>query len=123
MIKTSSSIVLIAILVGVIQYFLPWWTCAITCAVIAYFMKLKRAQGYLSGFVGVYLLWYGMSMFNDQFFDVPMSKIIGDIFGGISPQLTYTLTGLVGAIVGGLGGWLGASFVSESNSKKKYKFS
>lgn len=121
MIRTITSILLMTFAAACIQYFLPWWTMVIACSIVAFVLKLTRFQAWAAGFIGIFLLWFGMSMYSDRAFDVPMSGIIGGIFGDISSSATYTLTGIIGAIVGSLGGWLGASFVTSTQSKNIIK--
>jgi hypothetical protein len=129
MTKAFYSVVLICLASAIAQYFLPWWSSVIICAIVAWIFKLGRVQAWTVGFLSIFLLWYGMSFYADRQFDVPMSTIIGNIFGGISPSLTYILTGVCGAIPAGLGAWIGASFSdlipqkSKKSRKGYYKFS
>lgn len=89
------------------QCILPWWVIAPICGFLCFYLKPTLFQGIIITFFAVSLLWASKAYFADQDFDVPLSRLLGQMFGGISSIAMYSITALIGGIVATLGAILG----------------
>src|ERR1700749_2983725 len=55
--KFVISILLVALLSFVSCLYLPWWSIAIAAFVVTAFINQKPGKAFLTGFIGVFLLW------------------------------------------------------------------
>lgn len=98
---------IILILSFVAQMFLPWWIVAVICFIACFIMVDSLLAAYAGCMGAISSLWYGGAVIADLHFDMPMSSLLGSLFGNISPSLIYLLTSMVGGIVAGLSGMMG----------------
>ena len=82
----------------ILQYFLPWWTLALGAFVGGYVFGNKGWISFLSGLLGVGLLWFSMALF----IDIQTQSILTEKVARIFPTKTPALLFLVTAIIGGL---------------------
>jgi len=68
--KYLFSIITIIVLGGLAQLFLPWWSLVIVALVVAYLFKLTSWQGFVCGFLGIFLLWGGYAFYLNQMNEV-----------------------------------------------------
>jgi len=94
----------------VVQSFLPWWSMAIVCFLIAYFLKLSSGEAFICGFVSIFLLWIAIAAFIDQANDHILLNKISLLFLHAPNILLIVITGVIGGLVGGLAG-LSASYL------------
>ena len=100
--KLITSILLIIILGGVTQLFLPWWSIAMVAAIIGFLFKFDHSLwSFLAGFLAVLLLWSGYAAYLDIENAHILSERMGNLFGNISSSGVIGLTGLIGGLVGG----------------------
>ncbi len=102
--KFLIQILLTAVVVGITQLFLPWWSLVIFSALIAFFFNYKYAlTSYLAGFLSLFLLWscYALWIYNSEHGSLLPEKI-GELFGGLNG---WGLVGIAGLIAGFLGGF------------------
>lgn len=84
--------------------YLPWWSIAPACFIVALIMRLNVGVSFLAGFVSLFVLWFGMSWFiSSANQDILAHRISLLIFKRDNPQSLMLLTAMIGAIVGGLG--------------------
>lgn len=111
--------ILIVALVYPASLILPWWICGVICFVIAYIIK----PGYFTAFgvclLAVFVIWYTKALWSDSNFDIPVSQLLGNLFGKISKDAVLMLTGLTGALPAALSGLLGNWTRSIINQHKK----
>ena len=88
----------------VFQNFLPWWTMAIVAFTLGYFFGNKGFASFCAGFLGVGLLWLGMSVF----IDVSTHSILTEKINRLLPLNVFVLTTLIGGLVGGLASLTGS---------------
>jgi uncharacterized membrane protein YeaQ/YmgE (transglycosylase-associated protein family) len=116
--KWISSLLLMAILSFAACLFLPWWSIAIACFLVALLIPQKHGIAFLTGFIALFILWAGMSywisMHNDHILAGRMSQII---LKKEDPQMIIIITGLIGAFVGGFAALTG-SLVRKSVKKQ-----
>jgi len=102
--KFLFSIILIIVLGGIAQLFLPWWTLVVITFLVAFAFRLNSWQGFFAGFLGIFLLWAIYAFFLNQANEGILASRMGDLFslpGGASG--TLIISALVGGLLGGLG--------------------
>lgn len=99
------SLVITALLAGIFQLFLPWWTIAIAGFAVAYFMKQNSLPAFFAGFAAVFILWvvyaYLLSAANDHL----LVKKVAELMKALTKQNTaalYIITGTVGGLLSGV---------------------
>lgn len=107
--KFFISLLLTAALSFAACLFLPWWVIAIVGFVVALAIPQGGGRAFLSGFLGVFLLWAGLcfwiSAANDHLFAHKISVLILKID---NPALLMIVTGLIGGLVAGFGSLSGS---------------
>jgi hypothetical protein len=90
--------------------FLPWWSLALVCFLVAFLIPQGIGRSFLAGFTGIFLLWGFVALWIDIKNESILSQKIAQLFplGGISVALIL-VTALVGALVGGFAAMSGAS--------------
>ena len=106
--------VLTAILAFISGLFLPWWGIAIAAILVAVLVHQKAGKAFLSGLLGVFLLWAGLAWWIDMKNNSVLSERIATILplNGNS-ILLIGVTALVGGLVGGFAAMTG-SFLRAS---------
>ena len=100
--------------------YLPWWSIGIVAFLIAVVMPLRPWKNFIAGFLGVFLLWIGLTMWIDQANGGILTARMAIVLpvGGNVIYL-HLLTALVGGLVGGLaalsGRYVRAVFSPEKN--------
>ncbi len=97
----------------IVQYFLPWWTMAIVALGFGYFFKNKAAISFLSGFIGVGVLWLIMAYTIDASTYSLLTEKINKLF----PLNVFVLMVAVGGLVGGFAALTGALMNGKKVSK------
>jgi len=113
MIKFVTAILLSALLSTVGCLFLPWWSIAVACFIVAVVVVQRPLFAFLSGFTGLLLLWGGLSWYlsskNGHLLAQKMSLLI---LKSDKPFMLIIITALIGGLVGGLSA-LAGSFVRK----------
>lgn len=99
----------IAVACFAVQFFLPWWSLAIVAFVIGAASDLKGWQAFLSGLIGVGVVWLGYSFFIDLQTNSILSAKVAQIFSLSDPAYLIAITGLIGALVGAFAALTGNS--------------
>lgn len=107
--------VLTALLAFISGLFLPWWGIAIAAVVVAVLVHQKAGKAFLSGLLGIFLLWAGLAWWIDMKNNGILSQRIASILplNGNS-ILLIGVTALVGGLVGGFAAMTG-SFLRASS--------
>lgn len=109
--KIIIAILLTAFLAYVIGIYttLPWWSFAISSLIISIAIHQRPWKAFLSGFLGLFLLWAGMAFLKDLGNEHILSVKVAHILplGGSSIVLIF-VTGLVGGLVSGLAALTGS---------------
>lgn len=88
----------------------PWWSIAVISFLVALLIKQRIGLAFLSGFLGVFLLWGVVSLWIDAANNHILSHKIAQLFPlNGSSFLLIVVTALVGAIVGGFAAMSGSS--------------
>lgn len=109
--KQITAIVLTAFLAFVAGVYssLPWWSFAITSLLVAVSVHQKPGRAFLSGFLGLFLLWAGMAFLKDSANNHILSTKVAQILPlGGSYFVLILVTGIVGGLVSGLAALTGS---------------
>ena len=98
----------IALVGFILQSFLPWWTMTVGAFGLGYFFNSTGLKSFLSGFLGIGLLWIIMAWVIDSQTSSILSEKIAQLFPGKSVILLFLFTGLVGGLSGGLASLTGS---------------
>lgn len=100
--KFIVAIVLTALLGFTAPLFLPWWSFAITSLVIAYAIHQKPVWSFLSGFLGLFLVW-GIHawVLDDNNGHILARKIGAMLMLGPSPYVLILVTASLAGLVSG----------------------
>lgn len=93
----------IAVLTYIIYLIFPWWTIPIAGFLVGLFFRLKGITSFLSGLLGVGLVWLILVVTKDAGNDINIASSMGELLGGASSAVVYIITTLIGGIIGGLG--------------------
>ena len=108
--KFIVSILLIAFLSFAFGLYLPWWSLAVVSFVIAFLFLQRLSTGFLSGFLGIFMMWGILSLWIDVKNESILSHKIAQLLPlGGSSVLLIVVTGFVGALVGGFAAMAGTS--------------
>ena len=104
------SLLLIALLSFIAGLYLPWWSISVVAFLVALGIRPSIGLGFLSGFLGIFLLWFALSFWIDTANESILSHKVALIFplGGNS-LLLMLVTALVGALVGGFAAMAGSA--------------
>ncbi len=112
--KFPTAVILTGLLSFVSSLFLPWWGIAIAALFIAVIIHQKAWKAFLSGFLGVALLWGGIALWIDIKNQGILSARIAQILPlGGSSALLIVVTAVVGGLAGGMAALTG-SFLRAS---------
>ena len=103
------NILLIAALSYYVELYLPWWTLTIVCAAVCTLVYVGLLQAFISGCLGIGLLWFGLAWKVHADTEGVLSEKITQLVGLGDPLQLIVLTGLVGGLVGGLAAMTGSS--------------
>ena len=102
------SVLSIAILSAVAEYFLPWWTIAVVCFLVSLFVRQRPGRAFSMGFLGIALGWFVMAMLHDMANAHILSARMAALFHLPHYTLFVLVTVLIGGLVGGLSALVGA---------------
>lgn len=109
--KIIAAIVLTAFLAYVAGIYstLPWWSFAVTSFLVSLAVHQKAGRSFLSGFLGLFLLWGVMAFMKDAANEHILSaKVAQLLFKNSSSIMLILVTGVVGGLVSGLAALTGS---------------
>jgi len=99
--KFTVTIILIAVLAFAMGLYLPWWSIAIAAFIVAALIQQRPIISFLSGFIGIFLLWFVLAMIIDVRNQYILSKKLAQLLPlNGNTFLLVLITALVGALVG-----------------------
>jgi hypothetical protein len=114
--KFIISILLIALLSFAAGLYLPWWSLALVAFVVAALIHQRAGKAFLSGFLGLFLLWGILAFVIDQNNDHLLSTKISELLGlGGNWFVLILITGIISGLVAGLAAMAG-SFIRTSRN-------
>lgn len=113
--KFLVAIILTALLAFISGLLLPWWGIAITSLIVAVLVHQKPGKAFLSGYLGLFLLWGGLALWVDIRNNGVLSHKIASVLplGGNTTYLLL-LTGFIGGLIAGMAAMSG-SFLRASS--------
>jgi hypothetical protein len=115
--KFIVAIILTALLAFISGLYLPWWCMAATSLVVAVLVHQKAGKAFLTGFLGVFLLWAALAWWMDMKNNGVLSKKIAAVLPlGGNTLLLILVTGLVGGLVAGMAAMSGSFLRSSGRS-------
>ncbi|HCL84818.1 MAG TPA: hypothetical protein DIC22_12630 [Chitinophagaceae bacterium] len=107
--KYILSILVTALLAFVSGLYLPWWGIAFAAFLVSAAIPQKPVYSFLSGFLGVFLLWEGLAWWIDNKNNGILSQKIANILPlGGSAVLLILITSIIGALVAGFAALAGS---------------
>ena len=107
--KFLVAIFLTALLSFISGLFLPWWGIAIAALLVAVIINQSAGKAFLSGFLGVMLLWQGLAWWINIANQGVMAKKIALVLPlGGNPVYLIIVTGIVGGLVAGFAAMTGS---------------
>lgn len=101
---------LIAALAFLAGTVLPWWSIALVAFAVSAFLPQSLLLSFLSGFLGIFLLWGVLAAWIDFENQSLLSYKVAQVLKlGTSSWLLILVTAFVGALVGGFASMAGAS--------------
>lgn len=115
--KFIAAIILTALLSFISGLYFPWWMIAIAAFLIALLVYQKAWKAFLSGFLGLLILWSGLAYWIDVNNENILSARIGELLGvGSNSFLLILISGLIGGLVAGFAA-LSGNFLRGSKVK------
>ena len=107
--KFLAAIILTALLAFISGLFLPWWGIAIASLLVAVIVNQSPGKAFLSGFLGVMLLWQGLASWINMNNQGVLAKKIALVLPlGGNPLYLILVTGIVGGLVSGFAAMSGS---------------
>lgn len=107
--KFTVALVLTALLSFIAGLFLPWWSIALVAMIVALLVHQRAGWAFLSGALGVFILWAILAWWIDMNNNGVLSKKIASVIPlGGSAFLLILVTGLVGGLVAGFAAMSGS---------------
>ena len=105
---------LLAFVAGLFTQF-PWWIFAISSFVVSAVIPQSPGKSFLSGFLGLFLLWVIMAIIKDAANDHILSTKVSQILPlGGSYIMLILITGIVGGLISGFAALTGAYLKKSS---------
>ncbi len=101
-------LVLIAALAYLLQNIFSWWVVVVAALLINFIIYSKGPSSFLSGFLGVGLLWFVTAFITDFSTNSILTDRVAAIFSLPNSQILILITAIIGGIAGGFGGLTGS---------------
>jgi len=112
--KIIVSIILTALLSFAGGLYLPWWSIAMAAFIVALIIPQFPWKAFLSGFVGIFLLWALLSWWKDFKNDGVLGSKMAEIFSLPANSLFMVLiTAFIGGLIGGFAALSGSYLRSK----------
>jgi len=113
--KFLVAVILTALLAFISGLFLPWWCIALSSLLVALLVNQSAGKAFVSGLLGVFILWAGLAWWIDMKNNGVLSKKIAQVLPlGGNVLALILLTGLVGGLVSGFAAMSGSYLRSSS---------
>ncbi len=107
--RFTIALLLTALLAFAAGLYFDWWIIAVAGFLVALLVGQRPGRSFLAGFLGVFLLWAGMS----AWIDIQNEHILAARIAHLMPLkgsilLLIVVTGIIGGLVAGLGALSGS---------------
>lgn len=103
------AILLTAALSFLAGMFLPWWSIAVTAFLVALLIPQRLGSAFLSGLLGVFILWAILAFWISGKNDNILSDKVAQLMKVGSSVLLIFVTALIGGLAGGFAAMAGSS--------------
>jgi len=104
------SLLITLVLVFLLQLlFYSWWWIILIPLVLGYFEKDSVSKAVLGNGIGVFLLWFGMSLYQWNWGGEIIVTRIAQVMGAGSGLVLALATGVIGFLVAAIAGYAGFS--------------
>jgi hypothetical protein len=104
------ALLLTAVLSFFAGLYFPWWSIAVVAFAVALLIPQRTASAFLSGLLGIFLLWALLSVWIDVKNESILSHKISQLLKlGGSSALLIIVTALIGGLAGGFAAMAGNS--------------
>jgi len=101
-------LVLTASLAFLLQNVFSWWVVVLASLLINFIIYSKGPSSFLSGFLGIGLLWFFTALITDFSTNSVLTDRVAAIFSLPNSQILILVTALIGGIAGAFGGLTGS---------------
>lgn len=108
--KLIVRLVLIGLFTYLLSFYFPWWILFIVTFVISFLIHGSYINTFITGFLGVGLVWIGLAAYIDFKTNSFFSEKIVQLFPIEESYYLIVIAGLIGAVCGGFGALVGNSF-------------
>jgi hypothetical protein len=107
--KFIISILLTALMGFAAALYLPWWSFAVTSAIVAATIHQRPWKAFVTGFAGMFLLWGALAFFMDEQNGHILLNRIAALFSlANSPYMLLVISAFVGGLVSGFAALTGS---------------
>ena len=104
------SILISLVLVFILQLlFYSWWWIILVPLVIGFFEKDSLTKAAAGNGIGIFLLWFGMSLYQWGNGSEVIASRIAEVMGANSGFILAFVTGIIGFVVAAMAGYAGFS--------------
>jgi len=108
--KFIFKIILIAVFSYILELFLPWWSVVIAAFFVSLWVPIRGFIDFLSGFLGVGLLWLIYAWLIDAETSSVLSARIAELLSMPNASFMIAASGLIGGLAGGFAALSGSQF-------------
>jgi hypothetical protein len=106
--KVLVKLILTAALAYLLQNVFAWWVVVLAAFLINFIIYTKGLSSFISGFLGIGLLWFITALITDINTDSILTAKVATIFSLPGPGLMILVTAIIGGLAGGFGGLSGS---------------
>lgn len=89
--------------------YLPWWSIALACFIVAACIRQRTGAAFLAGFTALFFLWGGISLWlSSSNGHLLARKISVLLIQAENPMMLVFVTAMIGAIVAGFAALAGS---------------
>ena len=112
--------ILTALLSFIAGIYIPlWWFFAVVALLVALLIHQRSAMAFFAGFLGLFILWFVLTLWTDNANDGILSAKIASLLPlGGSKWALIIVTAVIGGLVAGFAA-LSGSYLRSTNSKNK----
>ena len=98
---------LILLISGLLQLWLPWWSMLIVAALLSYLAGKSYTHAILSAFLACGIVWLGYALMISGSEGNLMTNRVAELLTLPSAWLLYTISFIFAAVTGAIGAWSG----------------
>jgi len=120
--KTIFALIFMLILGTTVSLFLPWWTIAVVCFIVAMFCLDNSRDAAIAGFFSVFILWGLVALFKSYQNDFILLSRMAELLPIHDELLLILSTAFLGGIIGMLGSLSGVFLRCLNKKPRKEKY-